>query len=195
MHFFPSDDERPHSVARGIRAWYFIGRISARACFFFPASLLPRARSNRNYCCINGARIPRIGGEYISVRARVTSATVLIANIFPPERNESPRIFFPTRRDKITLGVFFSSSHLPLPSLFPLSGKSSRPPRARDDGGCGTYFSHGAAPASWSRLINPADGGGACPIYGLKWKMERDGYSSRAVGRDNLAEEEWISDK
>lgn len=56
-----------------------------------------------------------------------------------------------------------------------------------------TYFSHGAAPASSSRLINPT-GGRACPIYGLKWKMERDGggYSSRAVGRDNLAEEEWI---
>lgn len=35
MHFFFFfHDERPHSVARGIRAWYFTGEFQ-RAYFFF----------------------------------------------------------------------------------------------------------------------------------------------------------------
>lgn len=178
MHFF--HDEHPHSVARGIRA-VFHRRISVfSACIFFRL-LLPRVHGNRNYCCINGARIPPYS-RWIYFRPRVTSAPMLIANIFPPGRTE----YFSPCRDKITLCIFFSPS--------PLSALRKNFAIATGEEGCSTYFSHGVAPASWSRLIN-STGSRACPIYGLKWKMERDGYLSRAVRRDNLAEEGWISDK
>lgn len=59
--------------------------------------------------------------QYLSARAERIAANIFL-------------------RDKITLYVFLS----PL-SPFPLSGKTLRLPRARGEGSCRTYFSHGGS--------------------------------------------------
>jgi len=89
MHFFMTSIRISACCtrySRGISPENF----SIQRVYFFRLSL-PREHGNRNYCCINGARIPHIDGEYISAcnfrtefayRQYLSARAERIANIF-----------------------------------------------------------------------------------------------------------------